>query len=343
MATPKDVTVTIRHVIFHDVPSNPKKGGAAKPILAEDETTLDPSRRGLLRTKLVQTLGSRHAYPVIFAADTVSPVPQQARSFTLARFSMDGFVEMSRKLALYLFELQHGAISPGLLCVMDVAQEHAGIALMKLEREEGAQLHLADHSGKRAFDMSVLDDLVLTRGTRLFKTALFLRTGPEEDDFRSYACDSQTNVTSSEDIARFWFNFLGCAPTIEPRVATQRFYDAALEFINTVVTDPVDKDALYEHLQSQLKAPKKTFSPLGFIENYVEPSYHLGFKEHLAIRQSLSTFTKDTSDIRTRLHTSAYLTAHGVKVSVPAENADRVDVRKDRIVVNDSLLRVDRK
>ena len=343
VATPNDLAVTIRHVIFHDVPSNPK-GGTATPVLAEDETTLDASRRGLLRTKLIQALGSKQAYPVTFATGTASPVPKQTRSFTLTNFSIQSFVEMSRTLALYLFELQHGAISPGLLCVMDVAsQGFTGLALMKLEREEGAQLQLTDHAGKRAFDMSVLDDLVLTKGTRLFKTALFLRTGTGDDDFRSFACDSQTNVTSSEDIARFWIRFLGCAPTVEPRVATQRLYDAALEFINSVVTNPIHKDTLYEHLQSQMKAPKKTFSPAGFIENYVQPNYHSSFKEHLKTQDAISTFTKDTSDISSRLHTSAYFTAHGVKVSVPAENSDRVDVRKDQIIVNDSLLRVDRK
>ncbi len=144
-------------------------------------------------------------------------------------------------------------------------------------------------------------------------------------------------------MARFWLRFLGCGFTVEPRIATQRFYDSALSFINRVVTDPVDKDALYEHLQSQMKAPAKTFSPRSFVQNYVPEEYHSDFSEHLKSENVWSSFNKDVSDISSRLRTSAYLTAHGVRVSVPAENSEMVAVSRDQIIVNDSLLSVDRK
>jgi DHA2 family multidrug resistance protein len=42
---------------------------------------------------------------------------------------------------------------------------------MKLERENGAQLHLSGVKGKRTFAMNMLDDLFLTDGTKLFKAA----------------------------------------------------------------------------------------------------------------------------------------------------------------------------
>ncbi len=340
-------TLVIRRVIFHDVPNNPKKGSTAsanQPLLSEDESRLDPVRVGLLKTKLTQVLGSRWAYTVRFKPTTTSPVPEQVRLFTLKNTGRDGFVTMTQKLAHHLFGIQHGGISPGLLCAMDVAVAgRAGIVLMKLEREEGAQLRLADHEGKKAFDMSVLDDLVLTRGTRLFKTVLFVRTGREDDDFRSSACDSQTHTTSSDDMARFWLYFLGCELAVEPRIATERFYDSAVRFINDAVTDPVYKDTLYDHLQSQMKAPQKTFSPRSFIQDYVEEDYHAAFIEHLKSENVFSTFKKDTSDIRARLRTSAYLTERGVRVSVSAENSDLVAVSQEKIVVNDSLLRIDRK
>src|SRR5260370_4266338 len=190
-----------------------------------------------------------------------------------------------------------------------------GIVLMKLEREEGAQLQLTDHGGKKAFDMSVLDDLILTQGTRLFKTAMFLRIGKDDADFRSSACDSQTRITSSDDMARFWLRFLGCGFTVEPRIATQRFYDAALKFVNDVVTDPVQKDELYEHLQSQLKAPQRTFSPKSVIEDYVPEDFRQALAEHLKSENALLRFRKDTSDISSRLHTSPNLTPHDVRAS----------------------------
>ena len=78
---------------------------------------------------------------------------------------------------------------------------------------------------KEGFDMSVLDNLVLTDGTRLFKSAFFLRVGKGDDDFRSVVCDSQLHVTASSEMARFWLRFLGCQFQVAPRVATQRFDD----------------------------------------------------------------------------------------------------------------------
>ena len=58
----------------------------------------------------------------------------------------------------------------------------------------------------------------------------------------------------------FGSRFLGCTFLVEPRVATRRFFESALQFLNTAVTDPVIKSDIYDHLQSQLKSQKKTFA-----------------------------------------------------------------------------------
>ena len=346
MISSKDLaTLTIRRVIFHDVPRNPR-GGAAQPTLAEDQTEVDAAHKAHLKVKLTRVLGSKGAYPICFDPNSLSPVPEEVRQITKQHRGPEQFVAMSQKLANYLFEQQHGGISSGLLCAIDVAASGlAGLVLMKLEREEGARLELSETaSGKKTFAMSVLDNLVLTDGTRLFKTAIFLRTGKDDDSFRATACDTQLYVTASDDMARFWLRFLGCKFTVQPRVATQRFFDSALHFINEEVTDPVHKNDLYEHLQSQLKAERKTFSPHAFVEDYVSQDYREAFREHLkSAKVSLASFTKDIADIQTRLRHLAYITARGARVSVPAENAEIVQVSADQIIVNDALLSVDHK
>jgi len=336
--------LTIRRVIFHDVPRNPKHG-VAEPILMDEETEVDPLRRALLKAKLTRVIGSKRAYPVCFDPNSSSPVPDHVRSYTRQHHGQGQFITMSRKIASHLFEHQHGGISSGLLCALDVAAGGlAGLVLMKLEREEGARLELTEREGKKAFAMSVLDNLVLTDGTRLFKTAMFLRTGTGDDDFRAAACDTQLNVCASDDMARFWLRFLGCTFTVEPRVMTQRFYDSALGFINEKVTDPVHKNDLYEHLHSQIKAEKKTFSPKAFIEEYVPEEYQETFRERLkSDKVPLTNFTKDLADIHSRLRHRAYLTTHGVKIDVPAESAEIVEVQLEKIIVNDTLSHVDHK
>jgi hypothetical protein len=65
--------------------------------------------------------------------------------------------------AQFLFEQQGGSSSSGVLSIMDTTVSgKRGLVVLKLEREEGAQLELSSKKGKRTFEMSVLDNLVLT-------------------------------------------------------------------------------------------------------------------------------------------------------------------------------------
>jgi hypothetical protein len=337
-------TLVVKHVVFHDVPNLNKTGGDAAPTLAEVETALDAERKQLLRDKLVTVLGSSKAYPVQFNPVSSSPVPGEVRKMTKG---YDGkvFIQASQKLAQYLFEQQTRAISPGLLCVIDVAVSgKSAIVFMKLERERGGRLELEENEdGKKRFAMSVFDNLVLTEGTRLFKSAMFLRTGADDDAFRATACDSQSSVTSSSDLAKFWIRFLGCMFLVEPRVATQQFFDSALRFVNNTVTDPVVKAEIYDSLLTEIKSNKQTFSPKKFMEDYIPDDYQNNFKEHLQVEKiPLTAFEKDTADINTRLRRRAFQTQSGAIISVPEEAMEKVQIEPDKVIVNDMVIKINK-
>lgn len=345
MITSQDLAkLRIQRTIFHDIPNRPR-GTDGKPVLADLETQVDEQQAEMLRRRMTQVLGSKSAYPVEFLPDTASSIPNEVRAYTTQAGSTESFVEMSKRLGQFLFEQHTGATSPGLLCVIDVASgTHQGLALLKLEREEGAELKFHEENGKRMFDMSLLDNLILTDGTRLFKTALFLRTGDHEDDFKAAACDSQWTVATSSDVARFWLRFLGCRFTEEPRVSTEKWFETTIRFANEEVADPVVKNDLYEHLHSELKSNRKTVSPRKFIEdcipeNYRKP-YELFLKKYGA---PLHTFDKDVADIKSRLRRWAYHTEKGVSVTVPEQEVQLVKVERDKITVHDHLSSVDRK
>lgn len=334
----------VQRIIFHDVPNRPK-GSAVTPILSDLETQVDARRAEMLRRRMVQVLGSKSAYPVEFSPDTGSRVPDEVRRYTIEPRSSEDFVEMSKRLATFLFEQHTGATSRGLLCVIDVISGgREGLALLKLEREEGAELKFREEGGKRTFDMSVLDNLILTDGTRLFKTGLFIRTGASDDDFKSAACDSQWTVVTSDDVARFWLRFLGCRFTEEPRVSTEKWFEATIRFTNEQVTEPVAKNDFYEHVYSELKTNRKTVSPRKFIEDCVPDKYRQQYEAFLKERGvSLHTFQKDIADIQTRLRRRSFHTAKGVNVTVPEEEARLVEIAQQKIVVHDELLSIDRK
>jgi hypothetical protein len=214
---------------------------------------------------------------------------------------------------------------------------------MKLEREAGAQLKLDTAGGKTRFAMSVLEDLVLTDGTRLFKTAAFLRTGKGDEDFLMSACDSQHRVTDSSDMARFWVKYLGCTLREDPRVATSKFYNATIDFINSVVTEPVIRTELYDCLHAELRSSKQQVVPKVFIQEYVPDEFKNTYREFLEERHvSLAVFPKDTVDIKSKLTRSTYLSEKGVMVSAPTASEELITVTDETIVVQDRLKRVGR-
>jgi len=214
----------ILRTIFHDVPNRPRNF-EGKPTLADLETTVDARREQILRKRVTSVLASKQAYAMRFSAAPITDVPTEIRIYSSAVQPSEEFVQMSRRLAMNLFAQHTGATSAGLLCVMSVTSAaKSGVAVLKLERQEGAEIKFGGEEGKKVFDMDVLENLILTENTRLFKGAMFLRNGGGDDDFDLGACDSQ----GPEDVARFWLSYLGCELAEEPRVVTRRWYNASV-------------------------------------------------------------------------------------------------------------------
>jgi len=337
--------LVIKRVIFHDVPRN-IKGQDKAPVLSDMPTPVDGERAEHLRTRIRRALGSRSAYGIEFNPQSPSPIPDLIRQHTLKTRTEAQFVKTSQTMANYLYEQQVGASSAGLLAILDarIGAQHA-IVILKLEREEGAQLEPSTHGKKKTFNMSVLDNLVLTGGTKLFKNALFLRTGPHEQNFAAIACDNQRSFAATIAMAQFWQKFLGCKLCEEPRITTKNFYEAAVEYINTKVSDPVEMTDIYEHIVSELKSQKHTLSPKAFIEDYIPAPHRQAFEEHLIERHiKLQQFTVDNTEIARRLKRRTYYTSKGASVTIPADEPDlQVLIDEHQITVMDSVQTVDTK
>lgn len=333
--------IKVRRIIFHDVPHN-LKSGTSKPELADAETKIDQRREQMLRYGLVGALGSNSAYPVEAAGTSL--VQDEINQYTASSHTSAQFIQMSRRLAEHLFTQQSGATSSGLLCVIELTTgARAGLALLKLERERGAELAWQTLSdGKRVIQMSVLDNLVLTESTRLFKSAIFVRQSKSK--VIAKACDSQSLSSSSVDLARFWLRFLGCKLVEEPRISTQKWFDASVLYLNENVTDPLVKSALYGHLVSELNSNKTVISPKKFAADFVSISESDNYLEFLKSKHvSVTQFHKDTADIATKLKRLAFYTSKGVLISAPADLEGLVGIEAEQIVVHDHLQRVVKK
>ena len=334
-------TMTLRHVIFHDVP-NQRGDGGANVVLATVPTQIDTERRRLLKEKLVKTVDSRYAYGIVFQQNAASAVPSQIRAHTSVGYSERNFVATSQELARHLYQVQSGAVSPGLLCVIDVTVNNRhGLVLMKLEREAGAELKMHQNHGDTHFEMSILDSLVLTGNTRLYKTAAFLRVGTGDDDFEMVACDNQHNPTDTAEMARFWRKYLGCDLEEAPRVSTSKFFNAAMDFINTHVEDAETKTVMYESLHVEMRSANPTFTPRNFLTQHVPEDVRPGLRQFLEERNvPLATFQKDTQDIKSAIKRLTYISEAGVRIVAPEGRDELIQVHPEQIIVNDRLGRL---
>ena len=330
--------LTIERAIIHDIPKK-LSGSKAKPELGGGELSemasqLDGDAALIVCRKIVQTLGGKHAFDLVFREETESPVPGIVRKHTSSLQRTDSFIDNSRRLAKYLYESQDASNSAGLLCILDCkVTDMQAFCILKVERESGLGVNTAKRKGKRTIELSVVRDLILTTSKRVFKNVLFLRTS--EGSFLIRACDiQQTDI----EIAQFWRNFLGCDFKVVGRILTKRFYELNQEYIDKFVSDPTEKAAWWQSTLSELSSRKKAIDPNEYIESYVPPPHQPRFEKFLTEHDfPLKPFRLDTSVIVSHLRRIMYRGVKGSIVSVPADKKELIKIESERIVVADSV------
>jgi hypothetical protein len=158
------------------------------------------------------------------------------------------------------------------------------------------------------------------------------------------ACDNQHNATDTKEMARFWRKYLGCDLEEAARVATAKFFNATIEFVNTQVEDPELQTVIYESLHSELRSARQNFSPRAFFTNHVPVEIRSQLGAFLEERHvSMASFPKDVQDIKSSLKRLTYISEAGVRVVKPEGAPDGlVDVTPEQIIVNDRLSRLGR-
>lgn len=326
--------LTISRAIFHFVPVRKRKDAEIEPTLMPEETPLDNESRHLIQERTKGTLSSPNSFDVEFNPHKVTPVKSLIEDFFNS--SADRFIEISQQLARYLFTVQTGANSPGLLCFLDCKlKSESAAAIVKLESETGSRLFEDRGDGHRRYKMQVLKDLFLTEGTRVFKSALFL---PTDAGIRVLACDKQRSPSKEYELARFFLEeFLGCKRIESGLVLTKRFYNSAIEFANTVIPDGVQRNDLYDDLSSQLRRHTASFNVKEFIKEFVPREYRDQFLNFARQKQIPDSFPKDTTEIRKELYRKHIRTAHNIQIRVPEDANELVKIEEHRVIINDTV------
>lgn len=314
--------LTVNRVIIHEVPKHAKNVEGSGPVYSEVESPMDADLASYFQSKMVSSLGSNKSFDIWFDPGSLSPLPTLVKEY-LGSTETD-FVEISKKLADHLYDIQDGTNPGGLLCVLDCTiTGHRALGVIKLEKEEGVQLKQRLVSGQPTFDLDILRDLVLTERTKIYKLALFVDVGDPEE-FDAAASDNQTGYGTYNEVASFFLHrFLGCKLRKEADVATKHFYEAAQTFINENVEDPVLRSEYYGHVVSEMLSQSPTLSSEEFTVKFLPVALRKSFMDHLQSNDVPANFPKNTGLIERRLRKTLYDFQSGIQVIAPNDLEDR--------------------
>jgi nucleoid-associated protein YejK len=312
--------LSIKRVIIHQVVKQRRSDTKVPPTYSEVESHLDKDLRLFLKDRIITALGGNRSYQIVFDQSSSSPIQGLFAEWIAADSE---FVEISKKIADHLNAIQTGR-SPGGLVTIIVGTVSGTdcLAVLKLEKEEGARLEQTRIDGKNTFDMVHIRDLILSQKTRLFKIALFLRDGMSSHGFDGKLCDNQLTPNSGHDVAEFFLrDFLGCTHAGDPRAQTKEFFVTSQEFINGSIDDPTKKSQYELHLLSYLSKDSAEINPDRFAREHFAVADRQPFVDFLE-RNGVPNRTtrKDPSLIRSRLE----------KLTIEFDNDVRIIAKREK-------------
>lgn len=331
--------LTIERLIVHEVPRHLVKDQDSSPTLSQIESPVNQEIRNFFREKISGSL-ARASYEVEFDPSSTSPVPDLVEDFLGGKGA--GFVASSQEMANHLHQCQGGPSPEGLLTVVagKVASKKA-LAILKLEKEEGARIRQQSSGGKMTFNIDHIRDLMLTGKTKVFKVGLFSSGRGSAID--GIVCDQQRGYGTA--VANFFLTqFLGCKLLERPEITTKRFFDATESFINDEVADPERKAQYQVALLAELSSNKTTVSIDAFANNNIQTSERRAFVN--SVRDSgiqTSSIKKDTALIDIHLRRIQLSFKSGVSVLASPEHMGKeVKVKgatgeKTRVEIVDEL------
>ncbi len=309
--TPQFSNLLIETLIIHEIPQALAAQKEEHLSLSAGAAPVGQDELNFFRERVTQSLDG-HGVASRFSDTAQSPVPASVMALLADGAAL---VPESQAIATYLYQQQPGNSPEGLLAVMlgRVDQDKA-IAVMKLQKQAGLQVTpTTTASGQPTLTVEILDELMLTDRTRVFKVAVFLVDS--DGVLHGTASDEQLGSNASGGVAAFFMNTLGCVPAESPAVLTKRFFDEVGAFINESVSDDATKLRYAEALRTEIASHVAAIEPSRFIAAHIDPPDRDHLEAHLRDRDvPLAAFPKDAQGVQPRLNRRTLRTRRGVSV-----------------------------
>jgi len=288
----------IHRLAVHELP----KDGAKAGVLSEVQTPLHVKVRHFFEERIRAAIGTA-GVPITFATGasaTVRAAVEAIAGASDAKKSRDlNFMTQSKAIASHLIGMHSSSYSEGLICVADAElRARSAVAIVKLELQAGVRAELKGVGAKRHFEIKMLDDLMLTDNTKVFKVALFLLRA--DGYFDGEACDHQR---ARIDLISQYFlrEFLGCTLAQRADVATRDFFFAAEAFFNSDSVAGAMRAQYHAALLAEMNSNNASIGIKPFADTHLRSPDRTPFVAAMRAADVQKMSSKDTTMIASRL------------------------------------------
>lgn len=304
-------------IVMHQVTVNPEKGGQKFVALTTDApVTLATEDRRLITKRFTLAL-AKGGSPVIQDTDSPSPVPAFIRSLW---DDDEDYVEVTRKVAHHLAQIQPLTSGPGLLVIARAGlTDDENILVAKVEHQEAMRIEpRLNDAGQRVIDVQRLKELVFGDAAKIYKIALLSKSASSLGSLAGDLADDQNGAA----IAAYYLGkFMGMKMRDEPAVLTERYLHGMGSVINASTLSPEEKADVQSALLADLRSNATQIDLKAFIRTHV-PVQHQRDLGNKAAELGITgtSFTKETSRVRKKLERLRLDLSNDVHIVAPAES-----------------------
>lgn len=324
------LNLNIDRIIIHQIFQRDKDSNKITPTRSHELTNFAPGAMQEFKTRVHDALGDgSKAVQMKIMEQGPSYIPSIINE--LSEQSEMDFIVSSYDVAEKLADAQKIKSIPGGIVVIFYGTQ--GIPAKKFIGIIKAEIHSAYekevNEQTREISLKFVEEVLLTPGTRLYKTAGFFQKPPSnepEDDLNSkwavLVSDYQISQTDGKAAAQYFYaGFLGCGYPETSARTTKQFYDATTDFIARLDIEEAKKSDLLNALTTYLKVgTSSTISSTEFASQYFDVDTKDAFTDHMEESGLPSTaFTKDIIHIESKLKYRNIRFNSNVKITAPAD------------------------
>ena len=325
------INFNIDRIIIHQIFRRDEDGNKVPPLQSHEYTHFERGAMEEFKTRVKDALGDgSKAVPMEIVNQETNDLATLIN--LMVDQGLEDFATSSYDIAKKLTDSQQARSIPGGIVVVFFGTQGAHskkyLGIIKAEVHSGYEKMLNQET--QEISLKFVEELLLTPGTRLYKTAGFFEKATYDelstdlnDKWAVMISDYQISKSDGKAAAQYFYSdFLGCGYPETSARTTKHFYESTTKFIANLDVPATKKSDLLNALTTYLKVDTSaTISSAEFSAQYfddidVQDSFN-SYMSECGLPDS--AFTKDIEHIEGHLQYRKVKFKSNVKITAPAE------------------------